>query len=117
MDAITILPTHQPEGPYEAARGTLRAKGRTAGEALDALTALLEPEAATHVVIVQAQRPDRFFGAAEQIRLEALMRRFRDAQAGGEPLGEAERAELERLVDMELEASGRRAEALADALE
>ena len=100
MDAITILPTHQPEGSYEATQGTLRAKGRTAGEALDALTALLEPEAAAHLVIVQAQRPDRFFGA----------------QAGGEPLGEAEEAELEKLIDAELEASEERAKALADAL-
>ena len=114
MSAITILPTHQPEGSFVAAQGTLSARGRTAGEALDALTALLEPEAAAHVVIVQAQRPDRFFGAAERVRLEALMRRFHDAQADGESLGEADQAELERLVDMELEASGRRAEALAD---
>ena len=45
------------------------------------------------------------------------MRRFHDAQADGESLGEADQAELERLVDMELEVSGRRAEALADALE
>lgn len=61
MDAITILPTHQPEASYETEQGTLSAKGRIAGEALDALTALLEPEPAAHVVIVRAQRPDRFF--------------------------------------------------------
>lgn len=116
MDAITILPTHQPEESYEAAQGTLSARGRTAGEALDALTALLEPETATHVVVVQAQRPDRFFGATERARLEALMRRFHDAQASGEPLGEAEQAELERLIDAELDASEERARALTDAL-
>lgn len=114
MDAITILPTHQPEESYEAAQGTLSARGRTAGEALDALTALLEPE--THVVVVQAQRPDRFFGATERARLEALMRRFHDAQASGEPLGEAEQAELKRLIDAELDASEERARALTDAL-
>ena len=114
MDAITILPTHQPEESYEAAQGTLSARGRTAGEALDALTALLEPE--THVVVVQAQRPDRFFGATERARLEALMRRFHDAQASGEPLGEAEQAELERLIDVELDASEERARALTNAL-
>ena len=68
------------------------------------------------MVIVQAQRPDHFFGAAERARLEALMRRFHAAQAGGEPLGETERAELERLIDAELEASEARAKALADAL-
>ncbi len=114
MDAITILPTHQPEESYEAAQGTLSARGRTAGEALDALTALLEPE--THVVVVQAQRPDRFFGATERARLEALMRRFHDAQASGQPLGEADQVELERLVDAELDASEERARALTDAL-
>ena len=116
MDAITILPTHQPEGSYEAAQGTLSAKGRTAGEALDALTALLEPETAAHVVIVQSQRPDRFFGAAERARLETLMQRFHDAQASGEPLSEAERVKLKQLIDAELDASGERAKALTDAL-
>ena len=114
--AITILPTHHPEGSYEAARGALRAEGRTAGEALDALTALLASEPATHVVIVQAQRPDTFFGAAEQARLEVLMQRFHDAQAGRGSLSDADRAELEQLIDAELEASGERAQALADAL-
>ena len=117
MDAITILPTHQPEGSYEAAQGTLSAKGRTAGEALDALTALLEPEPATHVVIVQAHRPDRFFGATERARLETLMRRFHDAQVSGEPLSEADQAELEQLINAELDASGERAKALTDALQ
>ena len=114
MDAITILPTHQPEESYEAAQGTLSARGRTAGEALDALTALLKPE--THVVVVQAQRPDRFFGATERARLEALMQRFHDAQVSGEPLSEVEQAELERLIDAELDASEERARALTDAL-
>lgn len=114
MNAITILPTHQPEESYEAAQGTLRARGRTAGEALDALTALLEPE--THVVVVQAQLPDRFFGATERARLEALMRRFHDVQASGAPLGEVEQVELERLIDAELDASEERARALTDAL-
>ncbi len=116
MSAITILPTHQPEGSYEAARGPLRAKGRTAGEALDALTALLEPETATHVVIVQSQRPDPFFGAAEQARLKALMQHFHDAQASQTSLSETDQTELTKLVDAELEASGERARALADAL-
>lgn len=116
MDAITILPTHHPQGTYEAAQGALTARGRTVGEALDALTALLESEPATRVVIVQAQRPDRFFGPDERARLEALMRRFHAAQAGTGTLSEAEHAELERLVEAELDASGERARALADAL-
>ena len=84
---------------------------------MDALTVLLEsePESA-HVVIVQSQRPDRFFGAAEQARLTVLMQRFHDAQAGKEALSKAERAELEGLIEVELEASGKRVQALAAAL-
>ena len=115
MSAITILPTHQPEGSFRAAQGTLSADGRTAGEALDALTALLK-EPATHIVIVQSQRPDRFFGAAECARLKALMSRFKDAQTGETSLSEDERTELETLIDAELEASAERAQVLADAL-
>ena len=115
MNAITIVPTHHPEGSFEAAQGTLSAQGRTAGEALDAFTALLEKEPSTHVVIVQSGRPDRFFGAAERARLEVLMERFHHEETG-KSLSDAERAELERLVDAELEASEKRAQALADAL-
>ena len=116
MNAITIVPTHHPEGSFEAAQGTLSAQGRTAGEALDALTALLEKEPSTHVVIVQSGRPDRFFGVAERARLEVLMGRFHDEETGKDVLSDAERAELERLIDAELEASEKRAQALADAL-
>ena len=115
MSAITILPTHQPEASFEAAQGKLSAQGRTAGEALDALTALLETPT-THVVIVQSQRPDRFFGAAEQARLKTLMQRFQTAQAGEASLSDAEREELEALVNAELEAAAARAQELADAL-
>ena len=115
MGAITILPTHQSEAFFEAAQGELSAKGRTAGEALDALTALLGTPT-THVVIVQAQRPDRFFGAAEQTRLKTLMQRFQNAQEGEASLSDAEREELEALIDAELEAAEARARELASAL-
>ena len=93
---ITILPPRHPEGSYEVARGTLRAEGRTAGEALDALTAPLTSEPATHVIIVQAQRPNPFFGAAEQAHLEVLMQHFHEAQAGRDSLSDAERADALR---------------------
>ena len=68
-------------------------------------------------MIVQAQRSDRFFGVAERVRLETLMRHFHDAQASGEPLSEADQAELEKLINAELDASGERAKALTDALQ
>ena len=115
MGAITILPTRYPEASFEAAQGELSAKGRTAGEALDALTALLGTSA-THVVIVQSQRPDRFFGAAERARLQILMQRFQATQAPGTSLNGAEREELESLINAELEASAAHAQELADAL-
>ncbi len=66
------------------------------------------------MVIVQRFRPDRFFPAEQQQRLQALMNRWRKARDQGESLSEAERAELDSLVAAELEATAGRASAIAE---
>jgi hypothetical protein len=117
MTSIAILPVPGKQGgvAFEAVAGTQRSEGRTAGEALDALTAQFPEDTGSTVVVVQYGRPDRFFTAAQQQRLAELMERWRSARDRGEVLEEAEQAELDALIDAELAGSGARAAAMADA--
>jgi hypothetical protein len=117
MTTIAILP----EGPglpqrYRAVAGEKQSVGKTAGEALDALTAQLADAESGTLLVVQAFRPDRFFTAAQQQRLGELWGRWQAARSGGPPLTAAEQAELEALVQAEVRASAERARALLNGL-
>ena len=114
--AILPIPTKQGALSYRAIAGKKYAQGKTAGEALDALTAQLSADETSTLIIVQTLRPDRFFTAAQQQRLDALMARWRTARDQGATLPTDEHTELEALIDAELQASAARAAALADAL-
>ena len=114
--AILPIPTEQGALSYRAIAGEKHAQGKTAGEALDALTAQLSADEASTLIIVQHLRPDRFFTAAQQQRLDALMARWRTARDQGATLPADEQTELEALVEAELQASAARATTLADAL-
>ena len=114
--AILPIPTEQGALSYRAIAGEKHAQGNTAGEALDALTAQLSADEASTLVIVQSLRPDRFFTAAQQERLAALMERWHTACDQGATLPADEQIELEALIAAELQASAARAAALADAL-
>jgi exonuclease I len=81
-------------------------------EALDALTAQLNPEEKGTIVIVQNLQPDRFFTAAQQQRLNELMSRWRNARDTGTTLSDQEQAELEALVQAELHGAQQRADDL-----
>jgi hypothetical protein len=72
---ITILP-EKPDG-YRAPAGDKESTGRTAGEALDALTSQLEEEERGTLVIVQNRKADEFLSAGQQERLTELTRRRR----------------------------------------
>jgi hypothetical protein len=112
MTAITILPEKlgADETTYRALAGKKESVGRSAGEALDALTAQLSDEEAGMVVVIQNLRPDRFFTVAQHERLEELMSRWRTARDCEGSLAEDEQAELQSLVDAEMDAARRRAE-------
>jgi hypothetical protein len=114
--AILPIPTEHGALSYRAIAGEKHAQGKTAGEALDALTAQLSADEASTLIIVQSLRPDRFFTAAQQQRLDALMARWRTLRDQGATLPADEQAELEALIAAELQASAARAAALADAL-
>ena len=118
MAAVRISPVQTTEGQtiYHAVAGGKQSHGRTAGEALDALTAQLAEDEATTLVIVRTFRPGRFFDAGQQQRLAELMERWRAARDAGAALPAHEQAEREALVEEEVRASGRRSAALLDEL-
>ena len=118
MTKVAILPeTNGTDGAaYRAIAGKLQSVGRTPGEALDGLTAQLGEEEAGTLVIVQSQRPDRFFSADQQQRLAQLMQQWRAARDAGTSLPPLAQRELEALTRAELEAATRRAQALIDEL-
>src|SRR5436309_11664617 len=107
--AILPIPTQQGDLSYRAVAGEKHAQGKTAGEALDALTAQLSADETSTLVIVQSLRPDRFFTAAQQQRLATLMARWRTARDQGHMLPAEEQTELETLIEAELHASAARA--------
>lgn len=111
MTTIAILPEQgEDQLIFSAVAGEQHATGRTAGEALDALTAQLSAEGTGAPVIVQEFLPDEFFSAAQRDRLSVLMARWRAARDKGDELPPAEQAELERLVDEELQGATERTE-------
>jgi hypothetical protein len=118
MTNVAILPVTTDQGgvSYRAIAGAKQSSGATAGAALDALTAQLPADEISTLVIVQSLRPDQFFTAAQQQRLDQLMARWRAARDQGTPLPAHEEAELEALIEAELHAATQRAAALADSV-
>jgi hypothetical protein len=118
MTTIAILPETPGPQPtsYRAIAGDIQSVGRTAGEALDAITAQMDESQRGTLVVVQHLRPDAFFTAEQQRRLEDLMTRWRAARDTGAALPPEEQAELNALVEAELRAATARAAALAPGL-
>ena len=98
--------------PYRAIAGGTQATGRTAGEALDALTSQLGERETDTLVIVRSMVPDQFFTDAQRRRLEELVNLRREAFAQKTTLSADCQRELERLVEAEVEATTARAAAL-----
>lgn len=113
MTTITIFPEKLTADKqlWRALVGNKVSFGKTAGEALDTLTAQLSEEDSSTIVVQQMQ-PDRFFTAAQQQRLAELMSQWRAARDTGNSLLPDEQAELEALVEAELVGSAQRAEQL-----
>lgn len=87
--------------------------GGTVGKALDALTAQFENPEADTIFIVQRFVPDEYFTADQQRRMSELIQKVSDAEVGKAELSPEDRAELEALVEAELEGSARRVEKVA----
>jgi hypothetical protein len=118
MTTVAILPVSDASGEriYRAIAGNKQSTGKTAGEALDALTAQLEGNELDTLLILQSFRPDWFFSAFEQQRLSELMNRWRTARDRGQTLPPEQQAELDSLVEAELKAATARSAALVQQL-
>ena len=117
MTRVAIVPVPTENGTsYSAVSGEKQTSGRTAGEALDALTSQLTDSEDSTLIIVQNRHPDRFFGVEQQQQLQTLMERWRIARNSNKSLSEEEQSELERLVELELQASQKRSTALINEL-
>ncbi len=118
MTRVSIVPLESTRGDitYSAVSGENQTFGNTAGEALDALTFLLDTNDST-LVIVQHRRPDSFFGREQQARLAFLMTRWREARDQGGFFSNAEQKELDMLITEELRAATVRAASIGVDLE
>lgn len=114
MTRVAILPEKNKAGhiSYRAISGNLQSLGKTAGQALDALTEQINEDETGTLVIVQNLRPDKFFTAAQQQRLSELMDQWRLARDQGQTLQPNEQSELDNLIETELRAATLRATAL-----
>src|SRR4051812_17221803 len=119
MTRVAIVPEETESGQvsYRAIAGRKQSVGKTAGEALDALTSSLGNEEAGTLVVVQHQRPDQYFTAEQQKRMNELMVRWRAARDAGGALAATEQAELDALVAAEVRAANDRAAAMLRELE
>ena len=111
MTTIAIFPVNQDSQTirYRAITNRLQSVGRTAGEALDALTAQFDTTCSGTLVVVQPLRPDAFFSADQQRRLGELMAQWRAARDGKAAITAEEQTELDALVEAELQAATQRA--------
>ncbi|MBD1854491.1 MULTISPECIES: hypothetical protein [Leptolyngbya] len=123
MTTVAILPISDVNGDriYQAialqpGSSDRSSTGRTAGEALDALTAQLGQGELHPFFVIQNFQPDGFFSAEQQARLSKLMERWRILRDRNETLPSDEQAELDQLVADELKAATARSAALSQQL-
>ncbi len=116
MTTVVVLPSNRDSKNFRAVSGKKQSFGETIGEALDALNEQLEAGERNTVVYVQDFRPDEFFTAGQQERLSELMQKWRDARDNKGRFSTEEQSELENLIGLELEGSGKRAGKIADEL-
>ena len=83
--------------------------GRTPGEALDALATQLPAGDADTFIIVRGLVPDQYFSATQREQLQDLMFKWRSARDQGTVLSEDDQNELEKLIDLEVQAAACRA--------
>jgi hypothetical protein len=100
MSTVTIQTEQspRPKHRYRAIAGGRQYFGSTMGQALDALTADWGDSVREAAILIQRFEPDEFFTEAQQLRKRELMAR----RAKMSP---AERAELETILNAELDAT------------
>lgn len=108
MKAVIVSPNKA--NRYIAVSNGKESVGKTIGEAIDSIYGQLEEDEQNTVIYVQEFQGDEFFSDEQIKRLSMLMKKWRSARDSGKTLPDAQQAELEKLIEIELEASGKRAE-------
>jgi hypothetical protein len=114
MQTISIATVANTNGDriYRAAIGNRQSTGKTAGEALDALTMQIGSQEINGFLLLQNQQPDQFFTAEQQQRLTELMSIWRTTQDGGDTLPSEQQSELDALIEAELDATVERSKVI-----
>ncbi len=96
MTKVTIFPVPIESGAtaYYAQSGDKQSIGETAGAALDAITAQLQDNVGSTVVILQKMQPDEFFTVSQQQRLAQLIDEWRKQRDSGRALPNSTEQEL-----------------------
>ena len=112
MPSISLRREDEKSGQprFRATAWDRQSVGRTVGEALDALVATWADDDTTSAVLIQRFRPDDHFTASQHDRQRDLLNR-------SATLTTDERAELEGLIDLELDATISRTNCLIRRLE
>jgi hypothetical protein len=106
MNTVSILPVSlNGEKSYRAIAGDKSSFGKTAGQALDALTSQLDEVEFSALLVIRSSHPDVFFSAEQQAQLSTLMLLWRSARDQGKELSLEQQRELDSLVEMELRAA------------
>ena len=116
MTKVAILPIFDASGErsYRAIAGDKQTVGKTAGQALDALTAQLGETEFSALLLLQNFAPDQFFSVEQQKRLSELMNLWRKARDDGQSLSQKLQTELDNLVEAELNAATARTASLME---
>lgn len=114
MTTVAILPTSNEAGEriYRAIAGDKQSTGKTAGEALDALTLQIGEHNLAPLLLFQSFSPDWLFTVDQQQRLGHLMDLWRNARDANQHLPTEQQTELDQLVEAELNAATARSLAL-----
>ena len=107
MTTVTILPIYDASGEksYRAVADDKHSIGKTAGQALDALSAQLGENEFSALLLLQSFHSDKFFSVDQQKRLSNLMDLWRKARDEGQSLSKELQVELDSLVEAELKAA------------
>jgi hypothetical protein len=114
MTKVAILPIFDSSGQrsYRAIAGGKQSIGKTAGQALDALTAQLGETDFSALLLLQNFHADEFFSLKQQQRLSELMDLWRISRDQSQSLSIELQTELDNLVEAELNAATARTASL-----
>jgi hypothetical protein len=106
MKTISIKTVTTTDGKrlYQVSLGTQSSTGKTAGEALDDLTAKMENQEINGFLFLQVNEPDQFFTAPQQEKSAELKSLWQVARDQGNTLPIEQQAKLDDLMVLEMDA-------------